>query len=402
VDRVIADIPLTDHALFRMKGFSGSTVGVWNECARLARRAGAVALAVLFACSDSPSGPSRPPGVDRVEVVPATAWLSPGATLTLEGAALKSDGTTASGVSFKWATSAPNVATVSTNGTVQAVAAGQATIEMSVGSLRATSAITVVPAVPSAAFGIERQGVSDVSLLGAWADDVTAEAFAVGQLGKILHHSNGTWTLQDLGTEETLVGVWGSGTADVWTVGTSGFIAHWNGVRWERAPSPTSETLLDVFGLATNDIYAVGVNGTILHYDGSQWSVMTTGNPWELWGVWGASPTDIYAVGQNGVIVHFNGIQWALVASPTASPLFAVWGSSGSDIWAAGINGLLLHYDGASWRLHGGKSRPLQLVRTSVPCGATTRGASLPPAGTARLCGARHREIGSPRSPLPR
>jgi hypothetical protein len=175
---------------------------------RVLVRAGKVVAGALgVACSDGPSGIDRPPdGVDRLEVIPATAWLSPGATLSLTGTALSAEGTPVTGVSLDWSSAAVSVATVSATGSVQAVANGQTTITSRAGSLRATSRVTVVPPVRSASFAMERQGVSDVSLLGAWADATTSEAFAVGQFGGVLHHVDGAWRLENLGTEKAATG----------------------------------------------------------------------------------------------------------------------------------------------------------------------------------------------------
>ena len=71
----------------------------------LVRAGKVVAGALGIACSDGPSGVDRPEGVDRLEVIPATAWLSPGATLSLTGTALSAEGTPVTGVSLDWSSS---------------------------------------------------------------------------------------------------------------------------------------------------------------------------------------------------------------------------------------------------------------------------------------------------------
>ena len=142
-------------------------------CARTVVALGLLCTAFLVACSDGPAAIDRPPGVDRVELVPASAWISPGATLTLDGHALNTAGEPVGDVTLDWSSSDPSIATVTSSGAVQGVSAGETTVTVRAGSLRATSTITVVPAVRPSSFALERQGVSDVSLLGAWADAST-------------------------------------------------------------------------------------------------------------------------------------------------------------------------------------------------------------------------------------
>ena len=175
-----------------------------------------------------------------------------------------------SGVSLRWESSAPAVATVSSAGDVQGVATGSATVTVSAGSLKATTQVTVVGAaarIPT--FGIEREGVTDVSLLGIWADPASGRGFAVGQAGVVLDGSGSTWHLVETGTQETFVGVWGSSAQNVFAVGTAGAIWRYDGALWSPMSSPTNQTLLNVLGFSASDVFAIGTDGTVLHFDGS-------------------------------------------------------------------------------------------------------------------------------------
>ena len=279
-----------------------------------------VAASVAVGCNDGGSAPAPPvpPGTASVEVIPATAWIPVGATLPLTGRALDAAGAPVSGVSLTWQSAAPSVATVGASGAVQGVAPGTARITASAGSLRAWSDVTVVgTAARTPTFGVERQGVTDVSMLGIWSDPATGEGFAVGQDGVVLQGRGGTWRLVSTGARETLVGVWGSSARNVFAVGTGGAIWRYDGTAWLPMPSPTGQTLLDVFGFGPNDVFAVGTDGTVLRFDGSDWRVITTGRGWELWAVWGTSPTDLWLAGQNGVIVRYDGTDFRVQATGT-------------------------------------------------------------------------------------
>lgn len=115
----------------------------------------AVVGQIVAACggaTDSPNGPSQPPGpatVTSVVVTPATVNLTaPGQTAALTATV---QGNPAAPVT--WTSSAPAIATVAGNGTtatVTAVAAGTATISADAGGQRGNAAITVtVPATPA-------------------------------------------------------------------------------------------------------------------------------------------------------------------------------------------------------------------------------------------------------------
>ena len=180
-------------------------------------------------------------------------------------------------------------------------------------------------------------------------------AFAVGELGTILHYDGSSWTPMISNTEELLVDIWGNSPNDIFTVGDSGTILHYNGTSWTPMISGASGLLLGVWARSSNDVFAVG-DSAILHYDGSSWSTMYS-DPILLTDVWGSAANDVFAVGpaDNGfdgngnVILHYNGSGWTQMTSASDKPLWDLWGSAPNDVFAIGAQGTILHYNGSSW-----------------------------------------------------
>ena len=72
-----------------------------------------------------------------------------------------------------------------------------------------------------------------------------------------------------------LLGVAFDGPSSAFAVGQVGVIIHWNGSAWTEDPQSSKATTPQLnavaFG-ANGEGWAVGVNGTIIHYDGHSWS----------------------------------------------------------------------------------------------------------------------------------
>ena len=322
--------------------------------AHAARGASVAILAVLgtiaVGCNDSdPVKPSN--GVASVEVVPASANLEVAATLPLQFVGHKADGSVVDGLSPKWSVSDPSKVTVTAAGVVAAVANGSATVTAALGSLKATSVITVLASAgPAVTWDVDLQGLTEVSLLALWAASPTS-VFAGGQDGVVMRWTGGAWSLMPTPTRETIVGLWGSSESNVFAVGSGGVILHYDGSTWSAMESGTSNTLLEVWGLDATHVYASGAGGAMLRFDGTSWSPMpNSAGVTEIWGIWGWSPADLVAVGQNGVILRWNGTTWAPIASPVTIALFGTWGAAPNDVYAVGVEGTVLHYDGTSWQ----------------------------------------------------
>lgn len=140
-------------------------------------------------------GPAIPPPVDpvvtSVTVAPSSAALAVGATQSLRATVKDQNGNTMSGQSVTWASSAPSVASVSTNGTVSGVSAGTASIAASVGAVSGASGVTVSAIVvppPSDSTSHEPAGMSllverawNALSENGWYDDNTPSKYAIVQ-----------------------------------------------------------------------------------------------------------------------------------------------------------------------------------------------------------------------------
>ncbi len=115
------------------------------------RRSLALLVVVLAACSSgggnaSPGGgTTNPPSttVASVTIGATVTTLQVGGTTTLSATALNASGTTLSGKTTTWTSSAPTVATVSSAGVVTAVASGTTVITATIETKTATQTITV-------------------------------------------------------------------------------------------------------------------------------------------------------------------------------------------------------------------------------------------------------------------
>ncbi len=110
---------------------TGNSVGTTQIAASSSGQSAVVPVTVL------------PIGVASVAIAPATATITIGGTVTLQGIAYDASGNTLSGRTVVWASSAPQVATVNSSGQVTGVAAGTATVTGTVEGKAGSSAITV-------------------------------------------------------------------------------------------------------------------------------------------------------------------------------------------------------------------------------------------------------------------
>lgn len=191
------------------------------------------------------------------------------------------------------------------------------------------------------------------------------------------------WDIQTIGGfQSSLSDVWGSAADDVWSVGritpaepnTRSFnLTHFDGVSWELdrlifAHNPQATVvpqLGGIHGFSRDNIWIVGVNGIIFHWDGRQWLSTCLGlggncsgllaDGQQLTAIWGPSSSELFAVGAGGVIVHSDGDKWQRMESGTDLTLRDVWGLSTSDVYCVGADlfggqGIVLHYDGEQWQ----------------------------------------------------
>ena len=104
------------------------------------------AVLLLLACGDEGTTPTAPPTPIATSITLSAmnlSFSSIGATQQLSATVRDQNGTTMSGASISWATSAASVARVSVTGLATSVADGTATITATSGSASATASVTV-------------------------------------------------------------------------------------------------------------------------------------------------------------------------------------------------------------------------------------------------------------------
>jgi uncharacterized protein YjdB len=97
------------------------------------------------------TAPPPPPVVTTVTVLPGSASVMAGSTVSLQATVKDQYGTVMTGQSVTWSTSNPAAATVNSSGIVTGVATGSATITATTSGKSGTAAITVVAAPPPGA-----------------------------------------------------------------------------------------------------------------------------------------------------------------------------------------------------------------------------------------------------------
>ena len=144
-------------------------------------------VALLIACSGDAEPPTEPPQPPTrvptsVTVSPGTGVLSAlGESVQLSAEVSDQNGTTISGASVSWSSSASGIATVSGTGLVTAVANGTATITATAGSVSGSSTITVEQAaatVTIAPASLTLNAIGDTATLTATVADANGNEIA--------------------------------------------------------------------------------------------------------------------------------------------------------------------------------------------------------------------------------
>jgi len=119
-----------------------------------------------------------------------------------------------------------------------------------------------------------------------------------------------------------LYGVWGTSTANVYAVGAAGRILHFDGSSWTSMNSPTRARVSRISGSGANDVWAAG-DTVVLHFDGSAWKSVTSSiadgiiyrfyqSPTGVFptALWAASAREVYYGGWYGTIFRGGGPNW--------------------------------------------------------------------------------------------
>jgi len=154
-----------------------------------------------------------PVGVASVAIAPANATITVGGTVTLQGIAYDASGNTLSGRTVVWASSAPQVATVSAAGKVVGVAAGKATVTGTIEGKAGSSAITVT-VVPVAAVAVSPGSAAlDVGQSASFTA-VTTDANGNTLTGRTITWASGNSSIATV-TSAGLVKAVGAGTTTI-------------------------------------------------------------------------------------------------------------------------------------------------------------------------------------------
>lgn len=222
----------------------------------------------------------------------------------------------------------------------------------------------------SGTWSVEADTLIPQSLNAVWCGEgVTAgQVFAAGDSGVFVVRKSGTWSTEPTPSTAQLTGLWGSGD-ELYAVGAAGTILQRKGGVWKQeAMGLTSELLSAVWGSSRggqNTVYAVGNAGTILRRSGGNWETLSTRvTTASLSGAWARSPQEIYAVGSDGLVLRRSGAAdsgtWMQVAQGmVTAPLNAVFGyapsqSGEADVYAVGGQGTILRKNtSGTWAVEG-------------------------------------------------
>ena len=250
----------------------------------------AVGSVTITATSEGKSGSTSvtvaPKPVATVTVDPTTATLNVGQTTTLTATLRDQSGAIITGRTVTWTTSNANVATVSANGTVTAVAAGSATITATREGKSGTASITV-KTVP----------VGSVALSPS---SITVPATTTGTFNVTVKDTNGTVVTDRLVT-------WTSSNNSVATVSSSGVVT---GVAVGSATiTATSETksATGTVSVTPAPVSTVTVTGNTTVVVGSNTTLVATvkdanGAVLSRTVTWSSSNTSIATVTPSGVV----------------------------------------------------------------------------------------------------
>jgi len=187
--------------------------------------------------------------------------------------------------------------------------------------------------------------------------------WTVGDNGTIRYDdATGTWTDQDVGTED-FRGVYtdyntDSGQYEGIAVGTGGTIYFAEDAVLPDWGVPTSNpnrndlygAWFDYTSVGVWTAYAAGDSGSLLKSaDGGDTWAFNRGPANTLYGVGFIDDEKGWACGSAGTIINTidGGTTWTLQDSGTSSALYAVYPVTDTNVWAVGEGGIILNYNGA-------------------------------------------------------
>jgi hypothetical protein len=184
------------------------------------------------------------------------------------------------------------------------------------------------PATPARLYGVWRHARDD--------------AWAVGELGAVLHWDGHAWTRFASDSIASLRGVSGTAGDDVWAAGQWGTLLHWDGSTWRHVESNTSNTFSDVLALARDDAWAITSEGALMHWDGKTWTRSPCDNSAGLMRIAGSGPGNVWAGGSDGNVLHWDGHRWQNVDTGAGGAFITgIAVLDEHEVWITGLHGVV-------------------------------------------------------------
>jgi hypothetical protein len=200
-------------------------------------------------------------------------------------------------------------------------------------------------------------------LLDVWMLSA-ADAFAVGQNGRVLRLQGGAWLdYTPNSVSDSLNAVWGPDPDHVYIVGSNSRSLIWNGTQWKlltidafrnnnyhsiHGSSPTDFYVgAEFLGLPTgSSAPALHAGGLVYHWDGAEWTIPYQDPIHDVLGVWRASSDDVFACGDASTILVGSSAGFTRLSDLANLPFYvrSVWGSSPTNVFAVGDNGTVARY----------------------------------------------------------
>ena len=144
--------------------------------------------------------------------------------------------------------------------------------------------------------------------------------YAVGMGETIAGFDGQSWSLirQDMKSERSFYGVFGSSTDSIYAVGFPGFMLHYDGVNWDPIEMNAKSILKEIDSLFSGEIIVRSGHNTLVNL-GDRWEYLDTHHPIALNSgfIWGDLSEKLYSYQGNGSIWTWEpqGITFSLVLS---------------------------------------------------------------------------------------
>lgn len=197
------------------------------------------------------------------------------------------------------------------------------------------------------------------TMTDVWAANTTTAYATAASSTYMAKYASGSWSFQDTGLTlyMGLNAVYGFGTADVYAAGDCGQIIHYDGSSWSlqrqegECDGFSTDLLYDVWGPGSSALFAAGNYEPPLRQSGASWLDLPdpTGTNASQTSIAGTSATNIYFAGYTGKITHWNGTDYTNVLNPGNGPLLTSMNRrSDGNYLLTGENGSVSSFNGSA------------------------------------------------------